>query len=102
MTRLITEGWRDPQNRRSLSRTEVVQPGRRYQLDVTMQANDYVFAPGHRIAFVVMQSEEDYTILPPAGNKMSCGHELHDAEPAGGRRSGGAGRRHPLTQGPGG
>ncbi len=71
VTRLITEGWRDPQNRRSMSRTEVVQPGRPYQLDVTMQANDYVFAPGHRIAFVVMQSEEDYTILPPAGNKMA-------------------------------
>ncbi|MGH3367088.1 MAG: Xaa-Pro dipeptidyl-peptidase [Nocardioidaceae bacterium] len=71
VTRVITEGWRDPQNRRSLSETEVVKPGTPYTLDVTMQANDYVFAPGHRIAMVVMQSEHDYTIRPPAGNELT-------------------------------
>ena len=49
----------------------MITPGTPYELGVTMQANDYVFAPGHRIGFVVMQSEEDYTILPPAGNKMA-------------------------------
>jgi X-Pro dipeptidyl-peptidase len=73
VARVITEGWRDPQNRRSLAETQVVQPGTPYTLDVTMQANDYVFAEGHRIAFVVMQSEEDYTILPPAGNQLALG-----------------------------
>jgi X-Pro dipeptidyl-peptidase len=71
VTRLITEGWHDPQNRYSLWRTAVVTPGRPYRLDVTMQANDYVFEPGHRIAAVIMQSEEDFTILPPAGNELS-------------------------------
>ena len=71
VTRLITEGWHDPQNRRSLSVTQVVKPATPYSLDITMQANDYVFQPGHRIAAVVMQSEEDFTILPPAGNEMA-------------------------------
>lgn len=71
VTRVITEGWRDPQNRRSLAETQVVKPGTPYRLDVTMQANDYQFAAGHRIGFVVMQSEEDFTILPPAGNEMA-------------------------------
>jgi X-Pro dipeptidyl-peptidase len=71
VTRLITEGWHDPQNRRSLSVTQVVKPGTPYSLDITMQANDYVFQPGHRIAAVIMQSEEDFTILPPAGNEMA-------------------------------
>lgn len=71
VTRVVTEGWRDPQNRRSLSETEIVTPGTPYNLDVTMQANDYVFPAGHRIAFVVMQSEEDFTILPPAGNELA-------------------------------
>jgi X-Pro dipeptidyl-peptidase len=71
VTRVITEGWRDPQNRRSFSDTQVVKPGTPYRLDVTMQAGDYVFAAGHRIGAVVMQSEEDFTILPPAGNLMA-------------------------------
>jgi X-Pro dipeptidyl-peptidase len=52
-------------------RTTIVKPGTPYRLDVSMQANDYVFAAGHRIAAVIMQSEEDFTILPPAGNELS-------------------------------
>ena len=71
VTRLITEGWRDPQNRDGLSQTEIVHPGVRYDLSVPMQANDYVFAAGHRIAFVLLQTDHDYTIRPPAGNKLA-------------------------------
>jgi X-Pro dipeptidyl-peptidase len=71
VTRLVTEGWRDPQNRGSLSRTHIVHPGVRYSLSVPMQANDYVFAKGHRIAFVLLQTDHEYTIRPPAGNKLS-------------------------------
>jgi X-Pro dipeptidyl-peptidase len=71
VTRLVTEGWRDPQNRNSLSRTDIVYPGHRYSMSVPMQANDYVFAAGHRIAFVLLQTDHDYTIRPPAGNTLS-------------------------------
>ncbi len=70
VTRLVTEGWRDPQNRDSLSRTEVVHPGVTYSLAVPMEANDYVFAAGHRIAFVLLQTDHDFTIRPPAGNTL--------------------------------
>ena len=71
VTRLVTEGWRDPQNRHSLSRTDVITPGENYNLQVPMEANDYVFAAGHRIAFVLLQTDYDYTIRPPAGNKVA-------------------------------
>jgi len=71
VTRLVTEGWRDPQNRGSLSTTQIVHPGVVYDLSVPMQANDYVFAKGHRIALVLLQTDYDYTIRPPAGNKLS-------------------------------
>lgn len=71
VTRLVTEGWRDPQNRGSLSETQIVYPGAVYDLSVPMQSNDYVFAAGHRIAFVLLQTDFDYTIRPPAGNTLS-------------------------------
>lgn len=71
VTRVITRGWRDPQNRRSLRDTQVIKPGTPYRLDVTMQAGDYVFAEGHRIGLVVMQTDEDFTIRPPAGNVLA-------------------------------
>ena len=71
VTRLVTEGWRDPQNRTDLATTQIVHPGKVYTLSVPMQANDYVFAKGHRIAFVLLQTDHDYTIRPPAGNTLS-------------------------------
>jgi X-Pro dipeptidyl-peptidase len=71
VTRLVTEGWRDPQNRDSLSRTEIVHPGVVYGLDVSLQANDYLFAAGDRIALVLLQTDHDYTIRPPAGNTLT-------------------------------
>lgn len=71
VTRLVTEGWADPQNRHSFATTEIVHPGVVYRLSVPMQANDYVFAAGHRIAFVLLQTDRDYTIRPKAGNTLS-------------------------------
>ena len=71
VTRLITEGWRDPQNRKSLWRTSIVKPGTRYRLDVPMQPNDYVFPAGHRIGFVLLSTDHDYTIRPDAGAELA-------------------------------
>lgn len=71
VSRVITQGWRDPQNRSGLWNTKRVEPDTAYRMPVTLQANDYVFAAGHRIGVVLMQSEADYTILPPAGNVLS-------------------------------
>ena len=71
VTRLVTEGWRDPQNRDSLSQTEVVHPNVTYDLSVPLEANDYVFATGHRIALVLLQTDYDYTIRPKAGNTLT-------------------------------
>lgn len=70
VAQVISQGWRDPQNRYRIDRTHRVRPGRAASMRVTLQADDHVFAPGHRVAVVVMQSELDYTILPPAGNEL--------------------------------
>lgn len=67
---VITEGWRDPQNRNRIDRSKRIRPGQPLSMRVTLQADDHVFEPGHRVAVVVMQSEEDFTILPPAGNEL--------------------------------
>lgn len=70
VTRLVTEGWTDPQNRRSIEETQIVKPGTFYRLDLNLQANDYVFAKGHRIGVVVMSTDEAFTIRPSAGNRV--------------------------------
>ena len=56
--------------RRSIEETQIVKPGTFYRLDLNLQANDYVFAKGHRIGVVVMSTDEEFTIRPPAGNRI--------------------------------
>ncbi|MEU8037757.1 Xaa-Pro dipeptidyl-peptidase [Streptosporangium sp. NPDC049078] len=68
--KIITRGWTDPQNRKSISKTEPVKPGSPYRLDFDMQPHDYVFAAGHRIGVVLLSSDYEYTIRPTPGAKL--------------------------------
>ncbi len=64
---VVTRGWADPQNREVLDRTTPIEPGQNYAITVTMQPDDYVFAPGHRLGVVVLSSDHDFTLRPEPG-----------------------------------
>lgn len=64
---VVTRGWADPQNREALDRTTPIEPGQSYPIDVAMQPDDYVFAPGHRLGVVVLSSDHDFTLRPDPG-----------------------------------
>ncbi|TDD91597.1 Xaa-Pro dipeptidyl-peptidase [Saccharopolyspora karakumensis] len=64
---VVTRGWTDPQNREALDRTTPIEPGQNYAITVTMQPDDYVFAPGHRLGVVVLSSDRDFTLRPKPG-----------------------------------
>lgn len=64
---VVTRGWTDPQNRRSIAHTERVRPGEWYTLSLTMQPDDYVLAAGHRFGIVLLFSDHDYTLRPTPG-----------------------------------
>ncbi len=68
--KIITRGWADPQNRKSISETEPVKPGSPYRLDFDMQPHDYVFQAGHRVGIVVLSSDYEYTIRPTPGTTL--------------------------------
>jgi len=71
LARVVTRGWRDPQNRASLATTRRVRPGTVYRLRVPMQPSDYVFDSGHRIGLVIMSTDPEFTLRPPAGSTMA-------------------------------
>ncbi|MER5387619.1 Xaa-Pro dipeptidyl-peptidase [Saccharopolyspora sp. NPDC002686] len=64
---VVTRGWADPQNRQKIDMTSPIKPGQTYQIEVAMQPDDYVFAPGHRIGVVVLSSDHDFTLRPKPG-----------------------------------
>ncbi|MCE7009604.1 Xaa-Pro dipeptidyl-peptidase [Kibdelosporangium philippinense] len=70
-SKIVSRGWTDPQNRLSEWVTLPVTPGREYSIEVRFEPKDYVFAAGHKIEFVLLSSDFDYTLRPKPGAGIS-------------------------------
>jgi len=67
---VVTRGWTDPQNRHDPALTQAIRPGQWYSLSLRMQPDDYVAPAGHRLGLVLLSSDFDYTLRPPAGTRL--------------------------------
>jgi X-Pro dipeptidyl-peptidase len=68
---IITRGWADPQNHRSLTESEPLVPGRFYQLTFDLQPDDQVIAAGQRIGLMIFSSDRDFTLWPRPGTELT-------------------------------
>jgi X-Pro dipeptidyl-peptidase len=68
---IITRGWADPQNHKSLEHSEPLVPGQFYDLDFTLQPDDQVIPKGEQIALVIFSSDRDFTLWPEPGTELS-------------------------------
>ncbi|HEU5474152.1 MAG TPA: Xaa-Pro dipeptidyl-peptidase [Actinophytocola sp.] len=68
---MVTRGWMDVQNRRSVDRSAPIQQGAEYTFDFDLQADDYVFPAGHRIGLVVVSTDMHYTLRPLPGTELT-------------------------------
>lgn len=68
---VITRGWADLQNRRSLTRGEPLVPGEFVEMSFTLQPDDQVIPAGKRIGLVVFSSDRDFTLWPAPGTTLT-------------------------------
>ena len=68
---ILTRGWMDPRNRVSDRFELPLRPGRSVMLRFDMQPKDSVIPAGSRIGLVVLSSDNEFTIRPPAGTRMT-------------------------------
>jgi X-Pro dipeptidyl-peptidase len=77
---LITRGWANPQNHRSLRRGgnydsmrrgEPLEPGRFYDLTFDLQPDDQVIPVGKRIGLMIFSSDRDFTLWPKPGTELT-------------------------------
>lgn len=68
---LITRGWADPQNHRSLTESEPLVPGQFYPLSFDLQPDDQVVPAGKQIGLMIFSSDRDHTLWPPAGTELT-------------------------------
>ena len=70
-TNIITRGWADPQNHRSLTESEPLEPGRFYELSFDLQPDDQVIPAGRKIGLMIFSSDRDFTLWPEAGTELT-------------------------------
>jgi len=68
---LITRGWADLQNHRSLTESEALVPGRFYELGFDLQPDDQVIAKGQQIGLMIFSSDKDFTLWPTPGTELT-------------------------------
>jgi X-Pro dipeptidyl-peptidase len=77
---LITRGWADPQNYRSLTDGgnydsklpgEKLVPGKFYDLTFDLQPSDEIIPAGKRIGVMIMSSDREFTLWPAAGTELT-------------------------------
>ncbi len=68
---IITRGWADPQNYRSLSESEPLVPGRFYEMTFDLQSDDQIIPVGKRIAMMIFSSDRDFTLWSPPGTELT-------------------------------
>ncbi len=68
---LITRGWADPQNHRSLTESEPLVPGRFYEMSFDLQPDDQIIPAGRRIGLMIFSSDRDFTLWPEAGTELT-------------------------------
>lgn len=77
---LITRGWADPQNAKSLTkggnfssmeRGTPLKPGEFRTLTFDLQPDDQVIPAGKRIGLMILSSDRDFTLWPKAGTKLT-------------------------------
>ncbi len=77
---LITRGWADPQNHKSLTKGGdyhsmapgvPLKPGEFVTLTFDLQPDDQIIPAGKRIALMIMSSDHDFTLWPKPGTQLT-------------------------------
>ena len=77
---VITRGWADPQNHKSLrkggnynakKRGEPLEPGKFYNVTFDLQPDDQIIPEGKRIGLMIFSSDRDFTVWPKPGTELT-------------------------------
>lgn len=68
---IITRGWADPQNHRSLTESEPLVPGRFYEMSFDLQPDDQIIPKGQQIGLMILSSDRDFTLWPTPGTELT-------------------------------
>lgn len=68
---VITRGWADPQNYKSISKGEPLEPGKFYSVSFDLQPDDQIIPAGQQIGLMIFSSDKEFTLHPQPGTQLT-------------------------------
>lgn len=72
---IITRGWADLQNHKSLRTSAPLTPGKFYEMTFDLQPDDQIIKKGQQIGLMIFSSDNDYTLLPKPGTTLTVDYK---------------------------
>lgn len=67
---IITRGWADPQNDRSLRESTPLTPGEFREVTFDLQPDDQIIPAGQRIGLMIFSTDPEFTLSPDGGTRL--------------------------------
>ncbi|WP_225036200.1 Xaa-Pro dipeptidyl-peptidase [Winogradskyella sp. SM1960] len=68
---IITRGWADPKNHKSLTKEEDLVVGEDYTVSFDLQPDDQIIKAGQQIGFLIFSSDKEFTLHPKPGTELT-------------------------------
>jgi X-Pro dipeptidyl-peptidase len=68
---IITRGWADLQNYKSISESEPLVPGRFYEMTFDLEPDDQIIPEGKQIGLLIFSSDREFTLWPDPGTRLT-------------------------------
>jgi len=68
---IITRGWADLQNYKSLTKSAPLKAGKFYEMTFELQPDDQIIKKGQQIGLMIFSSDAEYTLLPKPGTELT-------------------------------
>ena len=68
---IITRGWADLQNSKSLTESQPLKPGKFYDMTFELEPDDQIIPAGKQIGLMIFSSDREFTLQPEPGTKLT-------------------------------
>jgi len=68
---IITRGWADLQNHRSMTESEPLVPGKFYEMSFELEPDDQIIPAGKQIGLMIFSSDKEFTLHPMPGTELT-------------------------------
>lgn len=68
---IITRGWADLQNHKSLTESKPLESGKFYKMTFDLQPDDQIIEKGQQIGLMIFSSDKEYTLHPEPGTTLT-------------------------------